>query len=251
MINLVYIGSDIGDITVNAFNAITESDIILNFDNIDLSILDEYTKDKEIISNVIEDDEEGLVLPAAEEDGKAEDHIQQVAQHQHLHLVVLLHDLGGKEGCHHAGSCGEEAQQHIEVGAAEEIEGSKQTHCRGGLQHIHGAVAAVVDAQVLVVFQVVPHLAEGEALLPIFRMVVALLAVPAQGHRFYLLRNHSYFNLPTLTGSFAAAAQLKIVNHDKFDVVLLSFKFFVTSCINFTVILLKFFKKVSHFSIPL
>ena len=36
MINLVYIGSDIGDITVNAFNAITESDIILNFDNIDL-----------------------------------------------------------------------------------------------------------------------------------------------------------------------------------------------------------------------
>ncbi len=58
MINLVYIGSDIGDITVNAFNAITESDIILNYDNIDLSILDEYIKDKEIISNVIDDIEE-------------------------------------------------------------------------------------------------------------------------------------------------------------------------------------------------
>lgn len=49
MINLIGIGYDIGDLTVNAFSAIIEADIIINFDNIDISDLDSYTKDKEII----------------------------------------------------------------------------------------------------------------------------------------------------------------------------------------------------------
>ena len=51
MINLISMGSDIGNITINAFNAIIESDIIVNYDNIDLSDLDTYLKDKEIICN--------------------------------------------------------------------------------------------------------------------------------------------------------------------------------------------------------
>ena len=49
MINLINIGFDIGDLTINAFNAILESDIIVNYDNIDLSDLDSYLKDKEVI----------------------------------------------------------------------------------------------------------------------------------------------------------------------------------------------------------
>ena len=49
MINLINIGHDIGDLTVNAFNAIIESDIIINYDNIDLSPLESYTNDKEVI----------------------------------------------------------------------------------------------------------------------------------------------------------------------------------------------------------
>ena len=55
MINLINISFDIGDLTINAFNAIIESDIIINYDNIDLSDLDSYIKDKEII--VHEEDE--------------------------------------------------------------------------------------------------------------------------------------------------------------------------------------------------
>ena len=51
MINLISMGSDIGNITINAFNAIIEADIIVNYDNIDLSDLDTYIKDKEIIVN--------------------------------------------------------------------------------------------------------------------------------------------------------------------------------------------------------
>ena len=57
MINLISMGSDIGNITINAFNAIIESDIIVNFDNIDLSSLDTYTKDKEIIPNDLNESE--------------------------------------------------------------------------------------------------------------------------------------------------------------------------------------------------
>ena len=49
MINLISMGSDIGNITINVFNAIIESDIIVNYDNLDLSDLDTYIKDKEII----------------------------------------------------------------------------------------------------------------------------------------------------------------------------------------------------------
>ena len=55
MINLINIGFDIGDLTINAFNAIIESDIIINYDNIDLTDLDSYMGDKEII--VKEEDE--------------------------------------------------------------------------------------------------------------------------------------------------------------------------------------------------
>ena len=39
MINLINIGFDIGDLTINAFNAIIESDVIINYDNIDLTDL--------------------------------------------------------------------------------------------------------------------------------------------------------------------------------------------------------------------
>ena len=49
MINLINIGYDIGELTINAFNAIIESDIIINYDNIDLTDLDTYIKDKEVI----------------------------------------------------------------------------------------------------------------------------------------------------------------------------------------------------------
>ena len=56
MINLINIGFDIGDLTINAFNAIIESDVIINYDNIDLTDLDSYVNDKEII--VREEDEE-------------------------------------------------------------------------------------------------------------------------------------------------------------------------------------------------
>ena len=62
-----------------------------------------------------------------------------------------VHDLGCQEGGHEAGDCGQEAQQHVEHGAAEEIEGSQQSQCVGGFQGIHGHVAAVVGDQVLVV----------------------------------------------------------------------------------------------------
>ena len=61
MINLISMGSDIGNITINAFNAIIEADIIVNYDNIDLSDLDTYLKDKEIISNGLEKSNEVIV----------------------------------------------------------------------------------------------------------------------------------------------------------------------------------------------
>ena len=56
MINLISMGSDIGNITINAFNAIIESDIIVNYDDIDLSDLDTYLKDKKIIANDLEEE---------------------------------------------------------------------------------------------------------------------------------------------------------------------------------------------------
>lgn len=61
MINLISMGSDIGNITINAFNAIIEADIIVNYDNIDLSDLDTYLKDKEIIANDLEKSNEVIV----------------------------------------------------------------------------------------------------------------------------------------------------------------------------------------------
>ncbi len=61
MINLISMGSDIGNITINAFNAIIEADIIVNYDNIDLSDLDTYLKDKEIISNGLEESNEPII----------------------------------------------------------------------------------------------------------------------------------------------------------------------------------------------
>ena len=44
MINLISMGSDIGNITINVFNAIIESDIIVNYDNLDLSDIDNLIK---------------------------------------------------------------------------------------------------------------------------------------------------------------------------------------------------------------
>ena len=61
MINLISMGSDIGNITINAFNAIIESEIIVNYDNIDLSDLDTYLKDKEIIANGLEKSNEPII----------------------------------------------------------------------------------------------------------------------------------------------------------------------------------------------
>ena len=67
MINLINMGSDIGNITINAFNAIIESDIIINYDNIDLSDLDTYLKDKEIIANDLEADGESDIYSKIKE----------------------------------------------------------------------------------------------------------------------------------------------------------------------------------------
>ena len=71
MINLINMGSDIGNITINAFNAIIESDIIINYDNIDLSDLDTYLKDKEIIANDL-DDESDIYSKIKESNSKIE-----------------------------------------------------------------------------------------------------------------------------------------------------------------------------------
>ena len=58
MINLIKLSFDIGDLTINAFNAIIESDIIINYDNIDLDDLDSYIRDKEIILRQEDESEE-------------------------------------------------------------------------------------------------------------------------------------------------------------------------------------------------
>lgn len=71
MINLINMGSDIGNLTINAFNAIIESDIIVNYDDIDLSDLDTYLKGKEIIGldeieSVEDSDTAGIDLDESE-----------------------------------------------------------------------------------------------------------------------------------------------------------------------------------------
>ncbi|MBQ6138799.1 MAG: hypothetical protein IJI80_03880 [Methanobrevibacter sp.] len=62
MINLINMGSDIGNMTINAFNAIIESDIIINYDNIDLSDLDTYLKDKEIIAKDLDKSNDDVII---------------------------------------------------------------------------------------------------------------------------------------------------------------------------------------------
>ena len=62
MINLISMGSDIGNITINVFNAIIESDIIVNYDNLDLSDLDTYIKDKEIIVNALDESNNDVAI---------------------------------------------------------------------------------------------------------------------------------------------------------------------------------------------
>ena len=52
MINLIGIGNDKGNITLNAFKAIKEADVIINYNDIDLSFFDSEIKDKEIISAI-------------------------------------------------------------------------------------------------------------------------------------------------------------------------------------------------------
>ena len=62
MINLISVGSDIGNITINVFNAIIESDIKVNYDNLDLSVLDTYIKDKEIIVNALDESNNEVII---------------------------------------------------------------------------------------------------------------------------------------------------------------------------------------------
>ena len=62
MINLISMGSDIGNITINVFNAIIESDIIVNYDNLDLSDLDTYIKDKEIIVIALDESNNDMTI---------------------------------------------------------------------------------------------------------------------------------------------------------------------------------------------
>ena len=62
MINLISVGSDMGNITINVFNAIIESDIIVNYDNLDLSVLDTYIKDKEIIVNALDESNNEVII---------------------------------------------------------------------------------------------------------------------------------------------------------------------------------------------
>ena len=52
----------IGNITINVFNAIIESDIIVNYDNLDLSDLDTYIKDKEIIGNALDESNNDVAI---------------------------------------------------------------------------------------------------------------------------------------------------------------------------------------------
>ena len=73
MINLINMGSDIGNITINAFNAIIEADIIVNYDNIDLSDLDTYLKDKEIIVNGLKESDVIIGLDESESIGETDD----------------------------------------------------------------------------------------------------------------------------------------------------------------------------------
>ena len=58
MINLIGISSDIGNITLNALEAIQKSDIIINFDELDLSDLRPYIRNKKIITTIVEEKEE-------------------------------------------------------------------------------------------------------------------------------------------------------------------------------------------------
>ena len=62
MINLISVGSDIGNITINVFNAIIESDIIVNYDNLDLRVLDTYIKDKENIVNALDESNNEVII---------------------------------------------------------------------------------------------------------------------------------------------------------------------------------------------
>ena len=58
MINLIGISSDIGNITLNALEAIQKSDIIINFDELDLSDLRPYIRNKKIITTIVEEEKE-------------------------------------------------------------------------------------------------------------------------------------------------------------------------------------------------
>ena len=72
MINLISMGSDIGNITINVFNAIIESDIIVNYDNLDLSDLDTYIKDKEIIVNALDESNNDVAIGLDESESMEE-----------------------------------------------------------------------------------------------------------------------------------------------------------------------------------
>lgn len=103
MINLISMGSDIGSITINAFNAIIESDIIVNYDDIDLSDLDTYLKDKEIIANDLEEsesiedgsDDENLI-DLDESESIEEDDIYSKLEESYLKIEMAISKSAGK-----------------------------------------------------------------------------------------------------------------------------------------------------------
>ena len=103
MINLISMGSDIGSITINAFNAIIESDIIVNYDDIDLSDLDTYLKDKEIISNDLEESEsiedgsdDETLIDLDESETIEEDDIYSKLEESYLKIEMAISKSAGK-----------------------------------------------------------------------------------------------------------------------------------------------------------
>ena len=103
MINLISMGSDIGSITINAFNAIIESDIIVNYDDIDLSDLDTYLKDKEIIANDLEESEsiedgsdDETLIDLDESETIEEDDIYSKLEESYLKIEMAISKSAGK-----------------------------------------------------------------------------------------------------------------------------------------------------------
>lgn len=90
MINLINIGFDIGDLTINAFNAIIESDIIINYDNIDLTDLDSYIKDKLIVLEEDGEEEENIYSRLEKYYSKLE---MAISKSSNSHLTIICSNI--------------------------------------------------------------------------------------------------------------------------------------------------------------